>query len=276
MKESGFHSLAIAPLISRGQVLGTLFVTTSGVREFSQQDVELIVSIGGQIGVAVENAKLYERAQRVAVVEERQRVARELHDSVTQSLYSLTLFSEAARHLAEEQGFESIERQINQIGVIGTQALKEMRLMVYELRPPALEQEGLVGALQRRLEAVEERAGMEARLLVEQVADLPTLMEEDLYRIVQEALNNALKHAAATSVTVQIRSDEEQVTLAVIDDGRGFEPEALSDKGGMGLVSMRERAERLGGELTMISEPRKGTTVQVSVELRGIWRNSIQ
>jgi signal transduction histidine kinase len=265
MKENGFHSLAIAPLVSRGQVLGTLFVVTSGVREFSQQDVELIVSIGGQIGVAVENAKLYERAQRVAVVEERQRVARELHDSVTQSLYSLTLFSEAARHLAEEHGFESIERQIKQIGVIGTQALKEMRLLVYELQPPELEREGLVRALRRRLEAVEGRAGIDARVEVEELARLPGKVEQEFFRIAQEALNNALKHAAAASVVVYLRQEDEQVEMEIVDDGVGFELGSIQDSAGMGLVSIQERSEQLGATVTVDSKPGEGTRISVTI-----------
>jgi signal transduction histidine kinase/ligand-binding sensor domain-containing protein len=265
IKESGFHSLAIAPLVSRGQVLGTLFVINSDVREFSQQDIELILSIGGQIGVAVENAKLYERAQQVAVVEERQRMARELHDSVTQSLYSLTLFSEAARHLAEEQGSKSIEQQIKQIGVIGTQALKEMRLLVYELQPPELERDGLVRALRRRLETVEGRAGVAARVEVEELARLPGKVELEFFRIAQEALNNALKHAAAASVVVYLRQEGEQVEMEIVDDGVGFEPGSIKDSAGMGLVSIQERTEQLGGIVTVNSKLGEGTRIKVTL-----------
>jgi signal transduction histidine kinase/streptogramin lyase len=265
IKDSGFHSLAIAPLVSRGQVLGTLFVITSGVREFSQQDVELIVSIGGQIGVAVENSRLYERAQLVAVVEERQRMARELHDSVTQSLYSLTLFSEAARHQAEEQGAKSIEQQINQIGVIGTQALKEMRLMVYELQPPELERDGLIRALRRRLEAVEGRAGVDARVEVDDIVSLPGRVEQEFFRIAQEGLNNALKHAAASSVGVYLRQDKGQVEMEIVDDGVGFDPGLIQDSAGLGLMSIQERVKLLGGKVTIDSEPGEGTRIRVTL-----------
>ena len=153
------------------------------------------------------------------------------------------------------------------LGEIAQQALKEMRLLVYELRPAILEREGLVGALQQRLDSVEGRAGVEARLLVEEMIQPPPTVEEDLYRIAQEALNNALKHAAATSVTVRIYADQGQLVLEVNDDGRGFNPEALNDMGGMGLVSIRERVDKLGGRLNVISAPGDGTVVQVKVAL---------
>jgi signal transduction histidine kinase len=150
---------------------------------------------------------------------------------------------------------------------IAQQALKEMRLLVYQLRPLVLKREGLVGALQQRLDAVEKRAGVDARLLVEGTLDLPATVEEGLYRIAQEALNNALKHAAPRAVILRIRADARRVVLDVTDDGQGFDPAAVSDKGGMGLVSMRERAERLGGSFSLASAPGGGTTVRVDVEV---------
>ena len=150
---------------------------------------------------------------------------------------------------------------------IGQQALKEMRLLVYELRPLALKREGLVGALRHRLDAVERRAGMEARLLLDGDVELPAAMEEGLFRIAQEALNNALKHAAPTTVTVYLRSFDDRIELDVIDDGVGFDPDAVNDMGGLGLISMRERAAKLGGLLTLYSKPAEGTTVSVSVEV---------
>jgi signal transduction histidine kinase len=244
-----------------------LFVVTRGRREFSQQEVELLTAIGAQIGVAVENARLYEQAQQVAVVQERQRLARELHDSVTQSLYSLTLLAAGWRRLARDSRLGSIEEPLAEIGEVAQQALKEMRLLVYELRPPALEEEGLLGVLHQRLGVVEKRAGVEARLVLEEVVELPAEMEEALYRIALEALNNALKHAAATSVTVRFRADDRRVELEVADNGRGFDPGTIGKSAGMGLTSMRERAEKLGGSLTIHSTPGEGTRVKVEVLL---------
>ncbi len=275
-RESGFHSLAIAPLLSRATVLGTLFVVTRGRREFSQQEVELLTAIGAQIGVAVENARLYEQAQQVAVVEERQRLARELHDSVTQSLHSSTLMAEAGRRLASAGDLERTQHYLARLGEISQQALKEMRLLVYELRPPALREVGLVGALQQRLDAVERRAGVDARLVVVsgdpgggKEVELPAAVEETLYRIAQEALNNALKHGQPSSVTVTLRIEgplvDRRVEIEIVDDGSGFDAGAVDGAGGMGLVSMRERAEKIGGRLTVNSAPGEGTRVKVSV-----------
>jgi signal transduction histidine kinase len=201
-----------------------------------------------------------------AITTERNRLARELHDSVTQSLYSLTLFSEAARHMAEDIGEESIEQYIGQIGVIGQQALKEMRLLVYELQPLELEREGLVRALRKRLEAVEGRAGVEARLEVDELVKLPGDVEQELYRIAQEALNNALKHAAAGSVVVYLRQSNGSIEMEIVDDGVGFNPEVLPDQGGMGLKSIRDRAEQIGGSATIRSQPGEGTSVKVSLQ----------
>jgi signal transduction histidine kinase len=253
------------PVRARGQVLGVLSVVGETGRQFDGAEVDLLVSIADQVGVAVENARLYQQAEQLAVVRERERLARELHDSVTQSLYSLTLLAEAGRRLAGAGDLKRVAGYLDRLGEISQQALKEMRLLVYELRPLVLRREGLVGALQQRLDAVEKRAGVDARLLVEGTIELPTSVEEALYRIAQEALNNALKHAAATSVTVTVRARGDRVELEVMDDGRGFDPGALSDKGGMGLVGMRERAEKMGGTLAVLSRPGAGTRVRVAV-----------
>ena len=207
------------------------------------------------------------QAEELAVLQERNRLARELHDSVTQSLYSLTLFSHAARRMAEDVGNDRLERQIGQIGSTAVKALKEMRLLVYELRPPELKKEGLIRALRQRLEAVEGRSGVEARLVVDELARLPQSVEQELYRITNEALNNALKHAAATSVTAYLRQLDDRVELEVVDDGIGFEPEVARDHGGMGLESIRQRAKQMGGEATIRSAPGKGTSVKVAISL---------
>jgi signal transduction histidine kinase len=201
-----------------------------------------------------------------AVAAERSRLARDLHDSVTQSIYSLTLLAEAGQRMIQAGDLQQIDANQARLGEIAQQALQEMRLMVYELRPLALRSEGLIGALEQRLEAVERRAGVEARLLVKGEVELPTELEEELYRIAQEALNNALKHARAFAVTVDVRVEEGSIALEVIDDGRGFDPEAVSDAAGLGLVGMKERAEKIGGTLQVISAPGKGTRVRVCLE----------
>lgn len=212
---------------------------------------------------------LARQAAETAVGKERNRMARDLHDSVTQSLHSSTLLAEAGRRLASSGDLERATGYLTRLGEISQQALKEMRLLVYELRPLALKESGLAGALQRRLDAVERRAGMEARLIVEGEANLPATVEEELYRIAQEALNNALKHGEPTSVVVTLRFEgappDQRVELEIVDDGQGFVPQVASDRGGMGLVSMGERAKKIGARLTVHSAPGEGTRVAVVV-----------
>jgi len=255
------------PLVIKDQTYGTLGLYYQDLQTFSDEEIQLGVALGDQAALAIENARLRSQASQVAVVAERERLARELHDSVTQSLYSLTLLAEASQRMVDAGDLEPVREYTGRLGEIAQQALREMRLLVYQLRPLVLRREGLVGALQQRLDAVEKRAGVDARLLVEGPIELPVEIEDGLYRIAQEALNNALKHAVPTSVTVRIRADGEGVTLEVSDDGRGFHPERVSDEGGMGLANMRGRAERLGGDLALLSAPGEGTTVRVSLEV---------
>ncbi|MGE5617679.1 MAG: sensor histidine kinase [Sphingomonadaceae bacterium] len=203
--------------------------------------------------------------ERLAVMEERQRLARELHDSVTQSLYSTTLYAEAAAELLRAGQTEKAMDRLRELRETAQEALREMRLLIFELLPPVLEKDGLVAALQARLEAVEVRGGLQADLRVEGAGRLPPALERELYRIAQEALNNVLKHARARHVTVLLRLGEGSVCLEVKDDGVGFDPEAVWDRGGLGLKGMRERAQRLGGEFRVDSAP--GGGCRVSVEL---------
>jgi signal transduction histidine kinase len=216
------------------------------------------------------------RAEELAVLQERNRLARELHDSVTQSLYSLTLLAAAGQRMIQAEDLQQLAGNQARLGEIAQGALQEMRLLVYELRPLVLESEGLIGALEQRLETVERRAGIQARVLVvgdaregEGKSELTPDLEEELYHIAQEALNNALKHAGASKVVLSVRVDEGSVALEVADDGRGFDPADSHDAGGLGLISMQERADKIGGQLTIRSAPGEGTTVSVRVVARG-------
>ncbi|MEZ4867180.1 MAG: PAS domain S-box protein [Caldilineaceae bacterium] len=233
-------------------------------RHFTTDELDLAVAFGAQAALAIENAGLRHRAQMTAVMEERSRLARELHDSVTQQLYSLTLLAEGWRRLAKSGSPVDVEEALLELGQLGQQALKEMRLLVHELRPPSLEQEGLLGALHQRLAAVEKRAGVTAQLIAAELMELPAAIEFVLYGIAQEALNNTLKHAAATAVTLCLRCEDGSVILEINDNGKGFDPTQLTG-GGLGLVSMRERTAQIGGVLQLQSAPGAGTTVQITV-----------
>jgi two-component system nitrate/nitrite sensor histidine kinase NarX len=269
-----YRALLAVPLIRQGtleetdEIYGGIALYFAEPHQFSEEDIGLAVAFADQAALAIENARLRQRVRQAAVMDERNRLARELHDSVTQSLYSLTLMAEGWRRMAETGRLERIVEPLIELGSIGQQALKEMRLLVHELRPPLLAQEGLAGALHQRLGAVEQRAGIEARLLVDDMADradLPAHVEEGLYRIAQEALNNSLKHAEATSVTVHMQADDAGIELVISDNGKGFDPAFLRNHGGVGLNSMRERARHLGGTLTINTSPGEGTRVRAWV-----------
>jgi len=259
------RSELVIPLRAGDDLIGTLDLHRADRNAFTAEDVLVLQSLGDQIAVAIENARLYNRSRALAVVEERNRLARELHDSVTQSLYGLVVFAGAAREVMEGGDEKRARQHVARIEDAAHKALREMRLLLYELRPPMLEEEGLVGALQQRLNAVESRTGLQVRLCVDGEIDLPASVEEELYRIAQEALNNALRHAAANSVAVRLQADGQGLELGIRDDGVGFDVAAAADRGGLGLASMRERAEALGSRLEIVSAPGAGTTVKVRV-----------
>jgi PAS domain S-box-containing protein len=264
-----FGAWIAAPLRARGEVLGVLSLFCSKHERIQVEDVALASSIADHIGVAVQNAHLYRRAQQVATLEERERLARDLHDSVTQSLYSLTLLAQAGSNLVthgRQDGLEAILADL-QAGALG--ALREMRLMLHELRPAELATEGLLGVLRRRLDAVEGRVGIAAELTTDTpLLELPSVMEDELYRIAQEALNNALSHAGATEVRVHIAATATTIELSVTDNGCGFDPERVINSRGMGLATMRQRAAGLGGRLAVEARPNRGTTIRFIGDIR--------
>lgn len=206
--------------------------------------------------------------KQIAIMEERNRLARELHDSVTQSLYSLTLFAEAGRNLTQQGEYERAGHLFDDLLTTGQQALKEMRLMVHKLRPSMLEKEGLVRALQHRLNAVEGRAGVHHQLLIDGSIDLTPEIEDALYSVAQEALNNTLKHANANRVKLTLQQVPQGVTMLVEDDGKGYDWQSAIEGGGLGLTSMRERIVGLGGDIAFETAPGQGCVIRITVPLR--------
>ena len=253
-----------APIHAKGRTLGVFSLFGAASQNFSVEDIALLSGIADHIGAAVESAQLRQRSEETAVQEERRRLARDLHDSVTQSLHSLALSADTTGHLLRQNRPQAVQDSLGRLGESARQALKEMRLLLYELRLAPLEQLNLVEVLQIRLDAVEKRAGVEARLTVDGPADWPKAWEGELYCIAMEALNNALRHARATQVSVRLRGSQNSVELEVTDDGRGFDPQG-AHAAGMGLRNMAERAQRLGGDLTIESAAGAGTRVRVSV-----------
>ena len=205
--------------------------------------------------------------QATAILEERQRLARDLHDSVTQALYGITLHAEVARRLLASGDTATATSYLSALQETAQEALAEMRLLIFDLRPPILGQVGLAAALQVRLDAVEGRANLQTQLIVDGVGDLPALVEQALYGIAREALNNGLKHAHAQHITVHLWQTQASITLEVADDGVGFDPAAARGNGGLGLCGIAERAAQVKGRLTLRSAPAAGTQLRVEVML---------
>ena len=220
----------------------------------------------GAMGDITAQIQVAEAAARAAQ-EERQRLARDLHEAVTQSLYSASLMAEAARrHSAAD--LSQTGDYIARLSELSQQALRQLRLLVYELRPTVLEQEGLLGALRHRLEAVEQRAGIQARLIADDDVELPPALQAELFWIAQEALNNALKHASASTTTVALGATAEDIWLEVRDNGCGFETEG-PQANGAGLSRLRERLAKLGGRLQIENAPGGGAVVRARLPLDG-------
>ncbi|MFZ0543952.1 MAG: ATP-binding protein [Candidatus Promineifilaceae bacterium] len=251
------------PIRKRTQNLGVLTLFTVGGDVLDESEIRLRVSLADHLAIIIENVELGRQAERLAVVEERNRLARELHDSVTQSLYSTTLFAEAGQRNARAGKLDKAMGYLAEVGETSQQALREMRLLVHKLRPSALDKAGLIPALEQRLKAVEERAGIHYELNVSGDLHLTADVEAALYFIAQEALNNALKHSQATAVTVQFLQEENAITLTVADNGCGFDTEAVQSSGGLGLTSIHERAGQFHGTVEIESAPGEGTTVTV-------------
>lgn len=226
-------------------------------REITQRTEELL-----QI-----QANLKRSEMEKAITAERNRLARDLHDSVTQSIYSLTLLAEAGQRMIQGGNITHAKENQHRLGEIAQQALQEMRLLVYELRPQVLQTEGLIGALEHRLETVERRAGINARMNSDDPITVSPKIEEELYHISMEALNNALKHAKASEVVLSLHTNGESLHLTIEDNGKGFDPEIARKTGGLGLSNMLERAKKFDGTLKIDSEAGCGTCIQISVPL---------
>lgn len=257
----------VAPMRVNRDIIGlTVFLFEQAV-ELPPDVEELIVSLAQQAMVAYGADRLQRLAGTAASLHERERLAREMHDAVMQSVYSLTLFAEAGRRLAALGQIERVEEHLQMLSETAQQALSEMRLLLYELKPAVLEQAGLVEALRRRLDAVERRTGMIARLEVEGNPQLAAPLEDGLYRVSHEALNNTLKHSLATEVIVKLSVDEESAQLRICDNGIGFDPDDPHVLNGEGIATMRERVRRMNGKLIIESATQQGTCVNVLLTL---------
>jgi nitrate/nitrite-specific signal transduction histidine kinase len=263
------RSELVLPIKSKEVVIGVLDIQSERPNEFDQSDVDLLQALANQLAVAIENARLYEGAGQLAALEERQKLARELHDSVSQALYGIALGAQTARRVLERTEVEETLKQklTEPLDYVLNQAdagMAEMRALIFELRPESLQSEGLVAALRKQTAALQARHQIPVTVEFGPEPDLPLPQKEMLYRVAQEAMHNIVKHARAASAEVRLLSDNGKVILEVCDSGQGFDM-SQEFPGHLGLKSMRERVERAGGMLTIASAPAEGTRIVVKV-----------
>jgi len=252
------------PIRSKGEILGVLSLFSNHEGNYSLNDQVILTAIADQLGLAIERARLTEQGEEIAKLEERQRLARDLHDALTQSLYSMTLLTSGYKRSLHHATLEEIHQWMDELNDIAQNALAELRLLLYELRPTALEQDGLHGALKRRLDAVEKRAGIQATFEVHGSFRLPAEDEEHFYRIAQEALNNALQHARHQSIWVKLESLPDCFKMIIADDGIGFDLDwVLEHNQHSGLSNMISRAKQIEAQLSIETAPGKGTKLLI-------------
>lgn len=256
----GAHAWLGVPLLAQDRALGLLCLDHSQPGYFTEQHAALASAVASHAAIAIENARLYEEAGERAVLEERHRLARELHDSVSQALYGIGLGARTARRLLDRDPAAAAQ-PLDYVLSLAAAGLAEMKALLLELRPETLEAEGLAGAIRKQAEALETRHGLSVAMDLDPgVEGLTTPLKHTLYRVAQEALHNVLKHAQAARVKVALRMVGDRVRLEVDDDGVGFDP-GQDLPGHLGLRSMRERVAQLGGLLEIQSAPERGTTI---------------
>jgi signal transduction histidine kinase len=251
------------PIVTRGEVLGAVYLTEKEDGSmFSSADQKLIELLAAHAAIAIENARLYQRSRELSIIEERNRLARELHDSVTQRLFGVALAAESASTLLERDPSKAAV-ELDRVSELARGAMEELRAVVFELRPGSLEAEGLATVLRKHVDVLRRVSGQQIELRVCDVPRLAPGPATQVLRIAQEALGNAMRHSAAKRISVKLGGDEAgRLFLKVTDDGCGFDPAGPEVRGQrLGLTSMEERATELGGALRVTSKLGEGTTV---------------
>jgi len=260
---AGWGGTMAAPLRLHDRTIGALACYTATDAPPSASDLSLLTTIADQVAVVVENARLQMRARDLAALEERQRLARELHDSVSQALYGIALGARTARTLLDRDPAQAVA-PLDYVLQLAGAGLAEMRALIFELRPESLASEGLVAALEKQAASVRARYGIAVDAVTGEEPAAPYTVKEALYRIAQEALHNTVKHARARRVEVRLQRHAAGLALEVCDDGVGFDPDGAFP-GHLGLHTMRERAVRLSGTLDVASAVGDGTRIRVEI-----------
>lgn len=263
VRQSSWQSYVGVPIQdAQGKLLGLLSILGGTECHFSDEELVLVSSIADHIGLAVENVRLRRQAEETAVLEDRQRLARELHDSVNQSLFSASVIAESLPRLWERNPV-LVNQQLDVLHKLISGALAEMRVMLLELRPVSMADAELKDLLSRLVEGVKGRAQLDISLEVHGDCDIPTQVKKNLFRIAQEALNNVVKHARARQVVIFLTQDCGQIKLRIWDDGQGFDVKTV-DGAHMGLQIMRERSASIGAAWILNSQPGEGTQIVVT------------
>lgn len=268
LQDETWDDMVVVPLDSRGRYLGVMQYYRRAGREHDDAERAFLTALADQAAVAVANADLYARSEQVAAHLERQRMARELHDSVSQALFSMTLHARTAERQLKSAGLEPDSPAATTVGRLAELiqgALAEMRALIFELRPQALTDEGIVTALTRQAAALTAREGIPINVSGPEARPaLDPTVEEHLYRLTLEALNNAAKHANAARIDVAVTSAKDRLTVTVADDGDGFDT-TRPRPGHIGQSTMAERATAIGATLNVVSAPGAGCTVTVTL-----------
>jgi PAS domain S-box-containing protein len=264
VRQGSWDAVYIVPLVSRGRALGAINFYYPHEREPSEDEKVFLGAVADQTAIAIENARLFAEARDKAALEERQRLARELHDSVSQALYGIALGAKSARDdLVEGDPRQALD-PLDYVLSLAEAGLAEMRALIFELRPESLETEGLVAALEKQTAALRARHEVRVEAVLCEEPEASAEAKEAVYRIAQEALHNTIKHAQANNVAIKMEYEPRWINLEVSDDGVGFE--VNSDfPGHLGLRSMRERASRLGGKLEVETAPERGTRIRARI-----------
>jgi signal transduction histidine kinase len=254
------------PIVDGAEILGELFLANSRrPGGFTAEDEELLRLLAAHAAIALVNARLYERGRELSIVEERNRIARELHDAVTQKLFSLRLVAEAASTLLDQDPSRARE-ELAAVRRLAAEATDELRAIVVGQRPVDLTGDELDVALRKQVDLLDRVHEPAVRFVGSCVGRLSDEAQQAVFRIAQEALHNALRHAGASRIDVDLVSRNGNVVLSVTDDGRGFDSgTAAEENRRLGLASMRERARSVGARLSVTSTPGAGTTVRLAV-----------
>jgi len=254
------------PIVRRGEVVGAFYLTDKeGAAEFSAGDQELIEMLAPHAALAMESARLNERSRELSIVEERNRLARDLHDSLVQKLFGVVLAAQSASTLLARDE-NAAREQVDRVQQLAQDAVVELRSLVFQLRPAEIEAEGLAAALRKHVELVRRAHRVEVDLRLEGEPKRRPGVDEEVFRIAQEALQNALRHADAAPVEVALEEVPDGLRLTVSDDGAGFDPASPALRARrLGLTSMEERAKALGARLEIASAPGRGTRVDLEV-----------